>query len=210
MNDEQVKRCPKCQETKSLSEFYIRKSGKRVGQARAYCKVCKKLYDKTYNASNLEPPQSRQTRQVRLCPQCHETKPLSEFYILKTGRKAGLTTGYCKDCSRFYGQAYYAANPEKVRLGQKKWIDANPEKMWLSHLKVKYGLSQEEYEKMLKECAICGSTERLQIDHNHVTGKVRDILCGPCNRGLGQFRDDSNLLIRATDYILKHFSQEPP
>lgn len=71
-----------------------------------------------------------------------------------------------------------------------------------------YGLTIEEYEEMLSAqggvCAICGKLPdkyRLAVDHNHETGKVRGLLCIPCNRGVGIFQDSSELLINASDYL---------
>ena len=52
-----------------------------------------------------------------------------------------------------------------------------------------------------KECVICGSLEKLVVDHDHVSGKVRGMLCNHCNRGLGHFRDDPTLLEFAAQYL---------
>ena len=52
-----------------------------------------------------------------------------------------------------------------------------------------------------KECVICGSEGQLVVDHDHVTGKVRGMLCNHCNRGLGHFRDDPVLLEFAAQYL---------
>ena len=80
-------------------------------------------------------------------------------------------------------------------------------------LKRDYGITIEEYEKMRSDqndlCAICGSAEgnwkangsRLVVDHCHKTKKVRGLLCPSCNRGLGQFEDDSNRLKNAITYL---------
>jgi hypothetical protein len=53
----------------------------------------------------------------------------------------------------------------------------------------------------IKECVICGSDEPLVVDHDHKTGKVRGMLCNHCNRGLGHFRDDPELMEFAAIYI---------
>ena len=55
-----------------------------------------------------------------------------------------------------------------------------------------------------ESCRICGDVpngKRLQIDHNHDTDEVRGLLCGPCNRMLGQARDSEEVLLRALTYL---------
>lgn len=70
-----------------------------------------------------------------------------------------------------------------------------------------YGLTMEEFEAfMANGCAICGTHESqegraLAIDHCHVSGKPRGVLCGRCNKGLGLFYDNPELLRNAADYI---------
>lgn len=79
----------------------------------------------------------------------------------------------------------------------------------LKHRVSKYGLSCEDFENLRKmqdgKCAICQdvfvASKRLHVDHNHSTGKVRGLLCSPCNRGLGQFGDDVNRLEKALAYL---------
>jgi hypothetical protein len=60
----------------------------------------------------------------------------------------------------------------------------------------------------VKECVICGSVEDLVVDHCHKTNVVRGMLCNHCNRGLGHFKDDPELLEFARMYLLGH-SQSP-
>lgn len=64
-----------------------------------------------------------------------------------------------------------------------------------------FGLTREEYEALPKFCLICGATKALHIDHCHETGRVRGRLCRNCNFGLGNFRDDPSLLLRAIQYL---------
>lgn len=71
----------------------------------------------------------------------------------------------------------------------------------------KYGLDKDSYEELLKkqknQCVICERefTVTPHIDHDHETGKVRGLLCYPCNSGLGQFEDDIGRLKRAIKYL---------
>ncbi len=52
-------------------------------------------------------------------------------------------------------------------------------------------------------CRICNlvTSEKWHADHDHSTGKFRGILCGTCNRGLGQFKDNPMNLINAAKYL---------
>lgn len=73
-----------------------------------------------------------------------------------------------------------------------------------------YGIQPEAYDRLYEaqggRCAICatatGRTKRLAVDHDHVTGEVRGLLCGPCNRMIGRLRDSAAALARAADYLL--------
>lgn len=72
----------------------------------------------------------------------------------------------------------------------------------------KYGLTVEQYQQLLKEqggvCKICRlppAARRLAVDHDHDTKVIRGLLCVSCNRGLGMFRDNPNLLSEAKSYL---------
>ena len=93
-----------------------------------------------------------------------------------------------------------------------------------NHLYLKYGITLEEWEYRLKEqngvCAICkkpetritrpnakkylnGEQPRLSMDHDHVTGKARGLLCYKCNIGIGHLQDSIENLESAIKYLKK-------
>lgn len=111
---------------------------------------------------------------MKVCNKCGEEKPFTSFNRHKT-TKDGYGT-YCKPC--------YNA---QTRDGK---------------YRKRYGMSSEKVDK-LKEgcCTVCGSTDNLHIDHNHETGVFRGVLCSGCNRGLGYFKDNSELLLKAAEYL---------
>lgn len=92
----------------------------------------------------------------------------------------------------------------------------NPEKMKAIDLKKNYGITLEFYYELLTKqnhvCAICkrpefaldhrtGLPRALAVDHCHITGKIRGLLCTNCNRGLGKFNDRIDLLQNAISYL---------
>ena len=82
-----------------------------------------------------------------------------------------------------------------------------------SHLRTKYGITVEQYEDILANqgggCALCGKTpeqegRNLAVDHDHVTGEIRGILCSYHNhRVIGRHRD-GNLLRKMAEYVERH------
>lgn len=87
-----------------------------------------------------------------------------------------------------------------------------------SDLLARYGLTYPQLAAMAEAqgncCAICGEREKdtgrhgdvkhLAVDHDHGTGKIRQLLCASCNTGLGKFRDDPQIIAKALAYLLKH------
>ena len=130
---------------------------------------------------------------VKTCSRCHAEKPLEDFYVVK---KTGYVHAACKRCTCDAAKAWRDANPEKFR----KAIRNN-------QLQKKYGLTLEEYDALAASqdgrCAICGwkQPSSLNVDHDHETGRVRGLLCTPCNTGLGLFGDNVALLTKATNYL---------
>lgn len=114
---------------------------------------------------------------TKRCAACRETKPVTEFY--RNARGMPGYRPYCKPCHKAKRQATYT-NDEPYR----------------QLLKREYGITLEEYNDLLRRqahrCAACrrpetvrtkktGAVRRLAVDHDHVTGTVRGLLCNRCN-----------------------------
>lgn len=96
------------------------------------------------------------------------------------------------DYARKRVKDYYEEHKESIlRRMAEKWSSLSIEEKRKKHLRDKYNLTLKGYTKLFEEqkgvCAICKkpSVERLNVDHNHRTGKVRGLLCNKCNRFLG-------------------------
>jgi hypothetical protein len=105
--------------------------------------------------------------------------------------------------------AWHKKNRAKSIARVKAWKAAHPEADFNRHLRRKYGLSREQYDVMVVAqsgaCGICKGPpngkacngrehKRFDVDHDHVTGKVRGLLCHACNVMLGQARDRVDVL----------------
>lgn len=102
----------------------------------------------------------------------------------------------------------YWKNPEKARKQSRDWAQKhrNSAKNKEYRNRSKYGLEPEDYNYLLTrqsyKCAICFEREgELGVDHNHVTGEVRGLLCDSCNNGIGRFKDDIKILASAIKYL---------
>ena len=85
---------------------------------------------------------------------------------------------------------------------------------WYARLSpsIRYGrragpIKEEIAESQERKCAICQEINHiLHLDHDHVTGEIRESLCPRCNVGIAQFLDNPALLRRAADYLVMHDS----
>lgn len=134
----------------------------------------------------------------KICKECQELKDFSNF-----GKHAGCRDGFrpeCKECT----SAYHKVNRPKYAGGVSRKYS----------LKKNFGITPEQYDQMLisqgGRCKICGGSESasgrwdsnfLCVDHDHVTGEIRGLLCHPCNTGLGFFKDDTGRLEAAINYL---------
>lgn len=143
----------------------------------------------------------------------------------------GVGRKWCtEECRKTILRGYKSKRKTKKDLdAEKKKKASEYQKEWIKkmgghraiQLKRDFGITVEQYDEMLKGqdsvCAICGKPETsrnkyrdvqpLAVDHCHTTGKVRALLCSNCNRGLGCFKDDPDLLLKAVSYLRKHNDQ---
>lgn len=144
---------------------------------------------------------------MKKCTKCNETKELSCFYKQKAG-KFGVDSR-CKICSNKYRSEWCKKNRDKKRLIERNYAAKHPEMFRKKALKRYYNISISDYEKMAEAqnnvCKICKNPEDrrnyLCVDHDHITGKIRGLLCNNCNRALGLLKDNTDILENAFNYL---------
>ena len=107
---------------------------------------------------------------------------------------------------------YYAKNKDRLNAKSRAYYAANRteqiQKATARNLMRQYGITPEQRDQMVAnqdgKCAVCGSEEKLHIDHHHGTGQIRAMLCDNCNKGIGMFMDDPQLLSAAAQYVFVH------
>jgi hypothetical protein len=112
-------------------------------------------------------------------------------------------------------------NAAKKRARGKRYYERHRERRLAGQRFQNYRCTHEEYAAMLDaqsgKCAICGREEtatrngrvkQLSVDHDHVTGRIRALLCGGCNVGLGAFQNNPAALAAAIEYLKLHGSFE--
>lgn len=137
------------------------------------------------------------------CRTCERDLPRSAFWRDRSTRD-GLC-GSCKDCKRKQNAAWHQQNKRLRSDYSRAYSKANPERVAGYHRKRRYGLSQDEYQALVARqsglCALCDQPRALVVDHDHASGRIRGLLCRPCNTALGAFGDDPQRLGRAIGYL---------
>lgn len=156
---------------------------------------------------------------MKNCTKCRVSKKLDEFN--KTSNNKDGYDIYCRGCHTERAKLYHENNRLKINTKTKIYDDNNKSKRKNSHLKRSFNITIETYNDMLIEqnycCSICNLPETkvrkatnkpydLAVDHNHITGKIRGLLCQNCNSGIGSLKADKGIetLEKAINYIKKN------
>jgi hypothetical protein len=186
--------CRDCGEERPITDF-TKNRNSRDGYA-FYCRDHARKRHQTSRDARNGSPTKRHPRGIAVpeghkwCPDCGNVLPFSSF-----GRNAASKTGrtsYCKPCHNARGR-----RAKELVGGERTY-----------HLRRRYGITAEEADAMLAEqdglCAVCRAAPAVHVDHDHATGGVRALLCFNCNGGLGQFKDDPDVLRAAAEYVQFH------
>jgi hypothetical protein len=151
---------------------------------------------------------------MKKCNNCNNSKELKDFNKDKSN-KDGLEYS-CRDCRNKNRKNNYnnnlLVNKEKNKIKARKFRKTRKDYLKDYDLKRFYGIDLNEYNIMLKNqnfsCKICKTTNpkgrhnTFHVDHDHITKKVRGLLCNKCNVGLGSFKDDIIILTEAILYLV--------
>lgn len=166
---------------------------------------------------------------LKKCVKCMVEQPIANYHA----HPKLIHHPRCKACRAQQHREYYVANLDKFtaykararnetieerekRIQKRK--EGAPAKrklsQWRVHIRNTLGATPEMYDAMYVsqggKCAICATTEpggrrtRFSIDHCHITGAIRGLLCVACNSGLGYFRDDKDRLTTAISYLTRY------
>lgn len=149
----------------------------------------------------------------KFCRRCNTLKDIKEF-SKSTSSKDRLKS-HCKECRNYTNRKYrelkFSSKPRKISNLSAKDRERN------SYYISEYNISLEDYNKLFEVqkgvCAICNKSEtmkhqngnirNLAVDHCHITGIVRGLLCSAHNRGIGYFNDNIEYLENAIKYLKK-------
>lgn len=139
--------------------------------------------------------------EMKTCASCGLEKTVESFYNRSASRP--VPHSYCKVCMRQNAAKTYQKYKDDPAFKQRRYE---------YQLKLRLGRPIEAtrrdlFERQDGQCAICGKPEsknpgkRLAVDHCHVTGTIRGLLCDNCNRGLGLLGDSLPAVLRAVRYL---------
>lgn len=144
---------------------------------------------------------------IKKCARCNKNKSTEEFDLItrrnkaKTKSKKSLSS-YCKSC--------------KAEIHKTTYDEVAKKQKFIRNINARHNMSIEEYQDLFKaqngKCAICkrdllSFKKRPAIDHCHITGKNRGLLCNPCNSGIGFLGDNYETCLNAAMYLAYYLGE---
>lgn len=175
----ETKKCIKCNEEKSITEFRKHKQHKDG-------------YDNTCKECNYGHKPHKLPTEFKICTICGETKQIDDFSLLKKDKP--YRQGECKVCK----------NKKKDVMRRTTGKEKNKKLKQVFGITIDdYNKILEQQEN---KCKICGKeaktlNKNLSVDHCHATGKIRGLLCTHCNSLLGFALDNTSILENAIKYL---------
>lgn len=160
---------------------------------------------------------------MKVCSTCKKNKAINLFPFQNKGKNIVMSS--CKECRSAKQKANRIENPAEQKRKDKAHYEKNkgkrtkyardyrklyPDRTRNTNLKVKYGITSNEYDLMFSEqkglCKICKKHQDelkriLCVDHCHATGEVRGLLCDTCNKFLGFYE-------KLSDQCKKYINKE--
>lgn len=202
-----MKRCKVCDQVQSVDRFYRRNS---TDGYRNDCKDCISVRSKEQYDQGREEIKARSRAWHAANRERVQVRRASWYERSGRERQRARRTAMTAEERRNEYQAARARkmeDPERFRQYE------------MARRLRRLGISLEYYEQLMAaqegKCAIClgapnGNRNVLHIDHDHVDGQVRGLLCHSCNTSLGHFRDNPEVLRRAVSYLLNPPAREMP
>lgn len=173
-----LKKCTKCGKEKELTDFHKRK--RSSDGHKSSCKECSVIAKKDYFENN-------------------------KVEVLLSNKK-------WRNSHPTFMKEYHTKNKEELQLKKKEYYQVNKAKIAEKNLLIKYGITIDYVKSLLEKqqnsCAICKLsftlTGRYHVDHNHLNGQVRGLLCRNCNHLLGNARENTSMLSNAISYLKEY------
>jgi len=237
MSTHELYRCCRCKQElpeEKFSWYFNKRRGKKL--RRSACKDCRRpdiakavrQWRRSHHDHAGKPVYCRVVDGKKRCTSCKEWLDVAQFgtHLTRIGRFR--YNSRCRPCDSKHATEWNRRNREKHRLNQEAHrlaMGIKPQKKWPwkkgtreyeqnKYYRMEYGITLADYNRMLVDqngkCAICKrSGEKLHVDHDHATGKVRELLCNSCNTALGFLNEDVSRLSAMRKYIQKHKENRP-
>ncbi len=188
--------CRSCKEEKPRKEFY-RRGDANDSWLTTQCAACS--IDRELRIKEFDAVGPRVIVEAKECPSCKTTKPIAKFHVQRE-----RPDGHSRKCIECFQKRREELAASRSCLDNRHW-----------HMTRSYGITLAQFNQMIADqhsrCAICqelldlheNSKLRFNVDHDHRTSKVRQILCHSCNTMLGAV-EHPGFLPRALEYLKKH------